>query len=172
MQLAYFIPLLGVFLSPLSLALSSSLSPTSPGPGHHPQKPWCRGLAAKGNLEVLQALVDTLMQASSDVAGSNSGNWKEEAINALTWGRFLKDVLNARTSQGETALILACIEGCVWFPAPRAFTCDGVSSKLASRPITSNCSLPSISGQHCLMQSSHGSWHLVSRRCMLLHCVS
>ena len=70
---------------------------------------WLGG-AVKGHLEVLQVLVDTLSQTATDVVGSDSGNWKEEAINALTWGRFLKDVLNARTSQGETALTLACTE--------------------------------------------------------------
>ena len=71
----------------------------------------CVVLAAKGHLEVLRALVDTLSQTASDVVGSDSSNWKEEAINALSWGRYLKDVLNARTTQGETAVILACTEG-------------------------------------------------------------
>ncbi|KAK9805084.1 hypothetical protein WJX73_003042 [Symbiochloris irregularis] len=74
--------------------------------------------AAKGHLDVLKALVDVLSNNASDVMGGRGGSWKEEAINAITWSRYLKDVLNARTGQGETALILACSEGhadCVAF---------------------------------------------------------
>ncbi len=69
-------------------------------------------LAALGHLDVLKAVVEVLQSSAADVAGCpGSDNIKEPSINMLTWGRFVKDVINARTSAGKTPLMLACEKG-------------------------------------------------------------
>ncbi|CAL5218420.1 g96 [Coccomyxa viridis] len=68
--------------------------------------------AALGHLDVLKAVVEVLQNSAADVAGcQGSENIKEPSINMLTWGRFVKDVINARTSAGKTPLMLACEKG-------------------------------------------------------------
>ncbi|CAK0737042.1 hypothetical protein CVIRNUC_000845 [Coccomyxa viridis] len=68
--------------------------------------------AALGHLQVLKAVVEVLQSSAADVAGCQaSENIKEPSINMLTWGRFVKDVINARTSAGKTPLMLACEKG-------------------------------------------------------------
>ena len=70
-------------------------------------------IAALGHLDVLKAVVEVLQNSAADVAGcQGSENIKEPSINMLTWGRFVKDVINARTSAGKTPLMLACEKGC------------------------------------------------------------
>ena len=57
--------------------------------------------------------MEALQSSAADVAGCQaSENIKEPSINMLTWGRFVKDVINARTSAGKTPLMLACEKGC------------------------------------------------------------
>ena len=60
-------------------------------------------------------MVETLQTTAKDLTqtGTGSDNLKEQTISVITWGRYLKDVLNARTSQGQTPLMLACEQGCV-----------------------------------------------------------
>ena len=61
--------------------------------------------------------MEVLQSSAADVAGcQGSENIKEPSINMLTWGRFVKDVINARTSAGKTPLMLACEKGCVDLP--------------------------------------------------------
>ena len=68
--------------------------------------------AALGHLDVLKAVVEVLQSSAADVVGcQGSENIKEPSINMLTWGRFVKDVMNARTSAGKTPLMLACEKG-------------------------------------------------------------
>ena len=68
--------------------------------------------AGLGHLDVLKAVVEALQSSAADVAGcQGSESIKEPSINMLTWGRFVKDVMNARTSAGKTPLMLACEKG-------------------------------------------------------------
>jgi ankyrin repeat protein len=68
--------------------------------------------AALGHLDVMKAVVEVLQSSAADVAGCQGcENIKEPSINMLTWGRFVKDVMNARTSAGKTPLMLACEKG-------------------------------------------------------------
>ena len=61
--------------------------------------------------------MEVLQSSAGDVAGcQGSENIKEPSINMLTWGRFVKDVINARTSAGKTPLMLACEKGCAEAP--------------------------------------------------------
>lgn len=73
--------------------------------------------AALGHQDVLKAVVEVLQSSAADVAGCQGlENIKEPSINMLTWGRFVKDVINARTSAGKTPLMLACEKGCANLP--------------------------------------------------------
>jgi hypothetical protein len=63
-------------------------------------------------LEVLKAVVEVLQSTAAGVAGYDGcGELKEPSINMLTWARFVKDVMNARTAGGKTPLMLACEKG-------------------------------------------------------------
>lgn len=68
-------------------------------------------IAAHGHLEVLKAVVEVLQSSAAGVAGCDGGDLKEPTINLISWSRFVKDVMNARTSQGKTPLMLACERG-------------------------------------------------------------
>ena len=65
----------------------------------------------KGHLAVLESVVETLRSTAKDKTGVDMGDFKDQTIVTLTWSRFLKDVLNAPTNGGETALMLACQNG-------------------------------------------------------------
>lgn len=69
--------------------------------------------AAKGHVGVIRSVVEALQSTAKDRTGVDTGNFKDPTIITLTWSRFLRDVLNAQTSVGETALMLACQNGCV-----------------------------------------------------------
>ena len=69
--------------------------------------------AAKGHVGVIRSVVEALQTTAKDRTGVDMGNFKDPTIITLTWSRFLRDVLNAQTSVGETALMLACQNGCV-----------------------------------------------------------
>ena len=71
----------------------------------------------KGHLAVLESVVETLRSTAKDKTGVDTGDFKDLTLVTLTWSRFLKDVLNAQTSGGETALMLACQNGCVLSPS-------------------------------------------------------
>ncbi|KAK9808944.1 hypothetical protein WJX72_006738 [[Myrmecia] bisecta] len=74
--------------------------------------------AVNGHVRVIQAVVEVLQTTAKDIAGMDTGDLKIKTISVVTWGRFLKDVLNQRTSQGQTPLMLACEAGhadCVEF---------------------------------------------------------
>jgi ankyrin repeat protein len=74
----------------------------------------CFGLccpAAHGHLDVLKAVVEVLQSSRASLAGCGTGDLKEPTIDNLSWKRFVKDVMNARTSQGKTPLMLACERG-------------------------------------------------------------
>ena len=92
---------------------SSAACCDSPARRKFLQHELCHPCAALGHLQVLKAVVEVLQSSAADVAGSQaSENIKEPSINMLTWGRFVKDVINARTSAGKTPLMLACEKGC------------------------------------------------------------
>lgn len=56
--------------------------------------------------------MEVLQSSAADVAGcQGSENIKEPSISMLTWGRYVKDVINARTTAGKTPLMLACEKG-------------------------------------------------------------
>ena len=65
----------------------------------------------KGHVDVLISVVETLKTTAKDKIGVDTGEFKDTTLVTLTWHRFLKDVLNATTSTGETALMLACQHG-------------------------------------------------------------
>lgn len=71
---------------------------------------------------MLKAVVEVLQSSAAQVAGCEStGELKEPSITALTWQRFVKDVMNARTLGGKTPLMLACENGCAAaVPPPHA----------------------------------------------------
>lgn len=72
--------------------------------------------AEHGHVEVLKAVVEVLQSSAAQIAGGDtSGDLKEPSITVFTWGRFVKDVMNARTLQGKTPLMLACEHGCAAF---------------------------------------------------------
>ena len=66
----------------------------------------------KGHLSVIKSVVETLQSTAKDKTGVDTGAFKDQTIVTLTWSRFLRDVLNAQTTSGETALMLACQHGC------------------------------------------------------------
>lgn len=68
--------------------------------------------AANGDREVLQAVVDVLQSAAKSPLPGSDGDLKEQTLNAVTMGRYLKDVLNTRNRTGQTPLMLACSNGC------------------------------------------------------------
>ena len=85
--------------------------------------------AGLGHLDVLKAVVEALQSSAADVAGcQGSENIKEPSINMLTWGRFVKDVMNARTSAGKTPLMLACEKGYATALrlAVKSLACNGI----------------------------------------------
>lgn len=70
--------------------------------------------SASGDREVLQAIVEVLQSATkaslpADVGGEVA--FKEHALNAVTMGRHLKEVINGRSTSGQTPLMLACQNG-------------------------------------------------------------
>ncbi|BDA44275.1 probable E3 ubiquitin-protein ligase XBOS33 at N-terminal half [Coccomyxa sp. Obi] len=68
--------------------------------------------AEHGHVEVLKAVVEVLQSSAAQIAGGDtSGDLKEPSITVFTWGRFVKDVMNARTLSGKTPLMLACEHG-------------------------------------------------------------
>ncbi len=65
---------------------------------------------------MLKAVVEVLQSSAAQIAGGDtSGDLKEPSITVFTWGRFVKDVMNARTITGKTPLMLACEYGCASF---------------------------------------------------------
>jgi ankyrin repeat protein len=108
--------------------------------------------AALGHLDVLKAVVEALQSSAADVAGcQGSENIKEPSINMLTWGRFVKDVMNARTSAGKTPLMLACEKGyATALPVCGDVSCMQWPSRRRQGPfsvlITSNSNCQSSSG--------------------------
>ena len=73
----------------------------------------CTHNAEQGHVDVLKAVVEVLQSSAARIAGGDtSGDLKEPSITVFTWGRFVKDVMNARTLQGRTPLMLACEHGC------------------------------------------------------------
>ena len=81
--------------------------------------------AALGHLDVLRAVVDVLQSSAAALGaggpgaggpggGDEGGCLKEPSIALFAWGRFVKDVMNARTTSGKTPLMLACENG--WGP--------------------------------------------------------
>lgn len=70
-------------------------------------------VAAKGDRECLQAVVDVMQSAafSGSTHGSGDIAMKMQTAQAVTLGRQLKEVLNARTNSGQTPLMLACAAG-------------------------------------------------------------
>ncbi len=69
-------------------------------------------------MEVLKAVVEVLQSTAAQIAGGEStGELKEPSITLFTWGRFVKDVMNARTLSGKTPLMLATENGCAAFTA-------------------------------------------------------
>ena len=79
--------------------------------------------AALGHLDVLRAVVDVLQSSAATLGAAGgaaggpggdegSGCLKEPSIALFAWGRFVKDVMNARTTSGKTPLMLACENGC------------------------------------------------------------
>ena len=79
----------------------------------------------------MKAVVEVLQSSAADIAASGvegggidgSGDIKDASISLFTWGRFVKDVMNARTTGGKTPLMLACEQGYVrcLFPLCIAF---------------------------------------------------
>lgn len=69
--------------------------------------------AANGDRESLQAIVDVMQSAAMVNAENGSGEYalKMQTMNAVTMGRQLKEVLNARSNSGQTPLMLACSAG-------------------------------------------------------------
>ena len=66
-------------------------------------------------MEVLRAVVETLVSTPLDCVDSScgGGHTVSAKLGALGWSRFLRDhVVNARTTHGQTPLILACEQGC------------------------------------------------------------
>lgn len=55
------------------------------------------------------AVIGLLQLTLRHVADEEAKNSKSRSVTA--WGRFLKDVLNQRTVDGKTALMLACANG-------------------------------------------------------------
>ena len=72
--------------------------------------------AAKGDREVLEALLDALQSAAKAPAAEEYGGelaLKEQTLTVMTMGRYVKDVINARSNNGQTPFMLACDAGCV-----------------------------------------------------------
>ena len=55
--------------------------------------------------------METLRSTAKDRTGVDTGDLKDPTIVGLTWSRFLRDIMNAQTASGETALMLACQNG-------------------------------------------------------------
>lgn len=73
----------------------------------------CYCAAEQGHVEVIKAVVEVLQSSAAQIAGGEStGELKEPSITLFTWGRFVKDVMNARTLSGKTPLMLASENGC------------------------------------------------------------
>ena len=119
------------FQAPVSDCSSSAACCDSPARREFLQHELCHPCAALGHLQVLKAVVEVLQSSAADVAGCQaSENIKEPSINMLTWGRFVKDVINARTSAGKTPLMLACEKGCARHVFPIGMSFQSFAEKL------------------------------------------
>jgi ankyrin repeat protein len=67
----------------------------------------------KGDRESLQAVVDALQEGANSELDPSLGDMalKVQTMNAIQSGKNLKQALNARTSSGQTPLMLACAHG-------------------------------------------------------------
>ena len=62
---------------------------------------------------MLRAIVESLSDSSRFMPDSDSDAMREKTLSVIRFGQLLKDVLNARTSNMQTPLMLACENGCV-----------------------------------------------------------
>ena len=76
------------------------------------RRPSRQRAAGKGHLGVIQSVVEVLRSTAKDKTGVDTGDFKDQTLVTLTWSRYLRDLLNAQTTSGETALMLACQNGC------------------------------------------------------------
>jgi hypothetical protein len=121
--------------------------------------------AALGHLGVMQAVVEVLQSSAADIAATGasiggqggpdgSGEIKDASLSLFTWGRFVKDVINARTTGGKTPLMLACEQGCVFF--------------VCSLPICCCCL---IAGCTNPKQASFAAWSSLRACALPKHCM-